>query len=221
MGVTTTTADQKHQFRCVTKQHNFKIHLKLSHYVFHFLLFIIGVSVGIIITFCLQTFSFTLYAYSRDSHDQPLPIRPFKPQGQPQAPPQVLVTTPVLVAPPLTNLSSSNYNSDVVSLKQEKGVAFFHDMNDEELFRRASMVPRIQEVPYKISDINVPKVAFMFLTKGPLPLVPLWEKFFQGHEGLYSIYIHADPSFNETLPETSVFYGRRIPSQVSASILCS
>lgn len=74
------------------------------------------------------------------------------------------------------------------------------------------MVPRIQDFPYKL----VPKVAFMFLTKGPLPLSPLWEKFFKGHEGLYSIYVHAHPDFNESVPEDSVFHGRRIHSQVSS-----
>ncbi|KAM1431056.1 hypothetical protein ACFX2I_047050 [Malus domestica] len=82
-------------------------------------------------------------------------------------------------------------------------------MSDEELFRRASMVPRIQDLPYKL----VPKVAFMFLTKGPLPLSPLWEKFFKGHEGLYSIFVHAHPDFNESVPKDSVFHGRRIHSQ--------
>ncbi|KAL6286664.1 hypothetical protein ACE6H2_011054 [Prunus campanulata] len=82
-------------------------------------------------------------------------------------------------------------------------------MSDEELIWRASMVPRIQKLPYKY----VPKVAFMFLTKGPLPLGPLWEKFFEGHEGLYSVYVHAHPDFNESVPEDSVFHGRRIHSQ--------
>ncbi|KAM7520260.1 hypothetical protein LguiB_019222 [Lonicera macranthoides] len=72
------------------------------------------------------------------------------------------------------------------------------------------MAPRIVEFPYK----HVPKVAFMFLTPGPLPLAPLWDKFFKGHEGLYSIYVHPHPSYDETLvPQNSVFFGRRIPSQ--------
>ncbi|KAK3036565.1 hypothetical protein RJ639_031006 [Escallonia herrerae] len=85
-----------------------------------------------------------------------------------------------------------------------------HNMSDKELFWRASMVPKIQEFPYN----HVPKVAFMFLTPGPLPLAPLWEKFFKGHEGLYSVYVHPHPSFNESLvPEDSFLFGRRIPSQ--------
>ncbi|KAL3744064.1 hypothetical protein ACJRO7_013334 [Eucalyptus globulus] len=36
-----------------------------------------------------------------------------------------------------------------------------------------------------------PKVAFMFLTRGSLPFEPLWDKFFQGHEGRFTVYVHA------------------------------
>lgn len=55
-----------------------------------------------------------------------------------------------------------------------------HNMTDEELLWRASMAPKVAGMPRRI----VPKVAFLFLTKGELPLRPLWEKFFAGHEGL-------------------------------------
>ncbi|PON76668.1 Glycosyl transferase [Parasponia andersonii] len=86
-----------------------------------------------------------------------------------------------------------------------------HTMNDEQLLWRASFVPRIRKYPFK----RVPKIAFMFLTKGPMPLAPLWEKFLKGHEGLYSIYVHSLPSFEPKFPTSSVFHGRHIPSQVS------
>ncbi|KAL6985498.1 hypothetical protein U1Q18_018873 [Sarracenia purpurea var. burkii] len=86
-----------------------------------------------------------------------------------------------------------------------------HTMTDKELFWRASYAPRIKKYPFA----RVPKIAFMFLTKGPLPLAPLWERFFKGHEGLYSIYIHSLPSFQADFPSSSVFYNRRIPSQIS------
>lgn len=86
-----------------------------------------------------------------------------------------------------------------------------HTMSDKELLWRASMVPRIKKYPFE----RVPKIAFMFLTKGPLPLSPLWERFFKGHEGRYSIYIHSLPSFQDKFPSSSVFYRRQIPSQVS------
>jgi hypothetical protein len=87
-----------------------------------------------------------------------------------------------------------------------------HKMDDDELFSRASMIRGSQNFG---RDQHVRKVAFMFLTKGPIPLAPLWEKFFRGHEGLYTIYVHHHPSYNESVPEGSVFHGRRIPSKVS------
>ncbi|KAJ8755839.1 hypothetical protein K2173_024384 [Erythroxylum novogranatense] len=86
-----------------------------------------------------------------------------------------------------------------------------HKMNDTQLFWRASFVPQIKEYPFK----RVPKIAFMFLAKGPLPLAPLWERFFKGHEGLYSIYVHTTPSYESNFTSSSVFYKRQIPSQVA------
>lgn len=85
-----------------------------------------------------------------------------------------------------------------------------HYMNDTELFWRASFVPRIKQYPFKRS----PKIAFMFLTRGPLPMAPLWERFFDGNEKRYSIYVHSLPSHHPDFPPSSVFYGRQIPSQV-------
>jgi len=88
--------------------------------------------------------------------------------------------------------------------------SLLHTMNDTELFWRATFVPRIKSYPFK----RTPKIAFMFLTKGPLPMAPLWEKFFKGNERLYSIYIHSLPSYSVDFPPSSVFHRRQIPSQV-------
>ncbi|GLJ09981.1 hypothetical protein SUGI_0119570 [Cryptomeria japonica] len=85
-----------------------------------------------------------------------------------------------------------------------------HNMSDSELLWRASLAPRRKGYPFH----RVPKVAFMFLTKGPLPLIALWEKFFHGYEGMYSIYVHTLPSFKLNVTSRSPFYGRQIPSQV-------
>lgn len=85
-----------------------------------------------------------------------------------------------------------------------------HNMSDKELLWRASMEPLRRIYPFE----RVPKIAFMFLTKGPLPLIPLWERFFRGHEGFYSIYVHPTPSFKLNVNNTSPFYRREIPSQV-------
>lgn len=86
-----------------------------------------------------------------------------------------------------------------------------HDMNDTELFWRASLVPMIKDYPFH----RTPKIAFMFLTRGPLPMAPLWERFLNGNEKLYSIYIHSLPSYEPDFRPSSVFYGRQIPSQVA------
>ncbi|KAK6154016.1 hypothetical protein DH2020_013655 [Rehmannia glutinosa] len=45
-----------------------------------------------------------------------------------------------------------------------------------------------------------------------MPMAPLWEMFSRD-EGLFSIYVHSQPSYNGTVPPDSVFHGRRIPSQ--------
>ncbi|BFG19977.1 hypothetical protein CerSpe_062510 [Prunus speciosa] len=84
-----------------------------------------------------------------------------------------------------------------------------HGMSDDELFWRASMVPGKEDFPFE----RVPKVAFMFLSRGPLPMMPLWERFFQGHDKFFSIYLHVLPGFKLNVSSTSPFYGRQIPSQ--------
>lgn len=89
--------------------------------------------------------------------------------------------------------------------------SLMHNMSDEELLWLASFVPQVKSYPFK----RVPKLAFVFLTKGPLPLSPLWEKYFHGHKGLYSIYIHSLPSYQGNFTSDSVFYRRQIPSKVS------
>lgn len=90
-----------------------------------------------------------------------------------------------------------------------------HEMNDTDLFWRASFVPMIEEYPFK----RTPKIAFMFLTRGPLPMAPLWERFFKGNEKLYSIYVHSLPSYRPDFSPSSPFYGRQIPSQVIEMII--
>lgn len=85
-----------------------------------------------------------------------------------------------------------------------------HNMSDKELLWRASLVPKIKNYPFE----RVPKIAFMFLTKGPLPLAPVWERFLKGHESRYSVYVHPTPSYQAHFPPSSVFYKRQIPSQV-------
>lgn len=88
--------------------------------------------------------------------------------------------------------------------------ASVRDDDDEELMARAAAAPREAVLGAR------PKVAFLFLTKWDLPMSPLWEKFFRGHQGRYSVYVHTDPAFNggPDDDESSAFYRRRIPSKV-------
>ncbi|XP_076933000.1 glycosyltransferase BC10-like [Bidens hawaiensis] len=86
-----------------------------------------------------------------------------------------------------------------------------HTMSDKELFWRASFMPQVKRYPFE----RVPKIAFMFLTIGPLQLSPLWERFFKGHKHLFSIYVHSLPSYEPHFPSTSVFYNRQIPSKIA------
>lgn len=208
------------------QHHHWVFHHVQFNYVLHFVFFVIGLSIGILATFYFQSYSLLTLQASLNSINNfinipfkpsPLPLPP-PPQSQLPSPPP---PPPFLVLSFLANASSSssgNYSSSIntstsVSLKEEK--LLVHNMSDEELLWRASMVPQVVS-PYS----HVPKVAFMFLTKGPLPLAPLWDKFFEGHDGrLYSIYVHAHPSFNESVPQTSVFHGRRIHSQVANQLV--
>ncbi|WOH00285.1 hypothetical protein DCAR_0519644 [Daucus carota subsp. sativus] len=111
------------------------------------------------------------------------------------------------LVPSVSNISDTS-TTEAVTFRDE--APLMHNMSDTELLSRASSVVEIRDFT---NEKQVQKVAFLFLTPGPLPLSPLWEMFFQGHEGLYSIYVHPHPSFNETYPQDSVFYRRAIPSQ--------
>ncbi|KAI4387624.1 hypothetical protein MLD38_000045 [Melastoma candidum] len=85
-----------------------------------------------------------------------------------------------------------------------------HGITDDEIMWRVSLVPRKVEFPFK----RVPKVAFMFLMRGPLPMLPLWEKFFEGQDkNLHSVYIHSY-GYDVKLLNESAFYGRHIPCQI-------
>ncbi|EAZ01971.1 hypothetical protein OsI_24003 [Oryza sativa Indica Group] len=81
------------------------------------------------------------------------------------------------------------------------------ERTDEEII--SSVVLRdILAMPMPVS--KNPKIALMFLTPGTLPFEKLWEKFLQGQEGRYSIYVHA--SREKPVHTSSLFVGRDIHS---------
>ncbi|CAH8385236.1 unnamed protein product [Eruca vesicaria subsp. sativa] len=104
-------------------------------------------------------------------------------------------------------LSSShhhNNNNNILSPADE--------LDDLSLFHRASSSSssrRLISLPH-----TPPKIAFLFLTNSDLTFLPLWERFFQGHEDRYNAYIHSDPSFTISLPSSSTF--KLIPSKKTA-----
>ncbi|KAF9595928.1 hypothetical protein IFM89_006209 [Coptis chinensis] len=95
------------------------------------------------------------------------------------------------------------------------------ELDDLSLFHKAT----ISSLPSKSSTSSIshlgktnpsPKIAFLFLTNSDLVFLPLWEKFFTGHENnhnLYNIYIHADPSVKMIKPQSGVFKDRFITAK--------
>jgi hypothetical protein len=59
----------------------------------------------------------------------------------------------------------------------------------------------------------MPKLAFLFLTIGPLFHEQYWENFFKGHEQCYTIYIHA----KQDIPTTSPFKPFQLTETISTS----
>ncbi|XP_010045650.2 glycosyltransferase BC10 [Eucalyptus grandis] len=170
--------------------------MHFHHLIHYFLLFASGLALGLGLAISLNNFSsFNLSLQLNNNNQLSL-------QNHPASP----------LPPSLFNQTPTQWCRTVVSDFLDPPTPM-HDMDDRELLWRASMAPKIRQYPFK----RVPKVAFLFLTRGPLPLAPLWERFFRGHEGLFSIYVHSHPAFNATADggesEGSVFHGRRIPSK--------
>ncbi|EYU30001.1 hypothetical protein ABFS82_05G035200 [Erythranthe guttata] len=160
--------------------------LNLLSYVFFF---VFGLTFGIILCFHYKSFSFNLQVTNGQ-------FSIFTSRSLLNQPPPINTPPP----PPSKKPTAPKTHDEVL-----------HGMSERELMWRASMAPKIKEFPFE----RAPKVAFMFLTRGPVILAPLWERFFRGHRGLYSIYVHSDPSFNGSEPDRdSIFHGRRIPSKV-------
>lgn len=187
-------------------------YIQFSH-VFELVFFVAGLCLGVMVSLYCKTFPFKLqttvnvFSSSPLSLSVPTPALQLLPQPPSPSPTPTSQLLPQPCSPPPLPL---------VDLGTEVEAFMLHKMDDDdELAWRASLVPRIRRFPFN----HVPKVAFMFLTKGPIPLAPLWEMFFKGHEGLYTIYVHPHPSYVDSWPQNSVFYGRRVPSKVGFSIL--
>ncbi|XP_010277197.1 PREDICTED: uncharacterized protein LOC104611714 [Nelumbo nucifera] len=62
------------------------------------------------------------------------------------------------------------------------------ELTDDELASHVFIKDILKMTPLQSRN---PKIAFMFLTPGTLPFEKLWDMFFRGHEGRFSIYVHA------------------------------
>ncbi|KAJ6838672.1 uncharacterized protein M6B38_318615 [Iris pallida] len=139
------------------------------------------------------------------SPSPPPPMLAPSPLPPPPTPAPTTTTTTTIPPPPMPHMQGGLMNN--VMIEPSMG-ANMHDMTDEELLRKASSMLRGKGPERRVP----PKVAFMFLVRGSLPFAPLWEKFFKGHKGLYSIYVHAQ-TLHPPPDHTSVFHGTTIPSK--------
>ncbi|KAK9105801.1 hypothetical protein Scep_022645 [Stephania cephalantha] len=191
--------------------------------IFHMFLMFIGFGLLVVLVFSqLNSSNYNFQSISISSSTFSLlpsttPTNPTNPttlpslestlSSPPPPPPPLLVPPPPPASSSLSQESKNRVNNGAGSKEFVKPPSANHGMDDKVLLHKASKVPRVSQQASK-------KVAFLFLTKWDLPLGPLWEKFFKGHEGKYSIYVHSDPSFDATaLPASSVFHDRYIPSK--------
>lgn len=69
----------------------------------------------------------------------------------------------------------------------------------------------LQEGYDAVAAPGPPRIAFLFIVRGEIPHEPLWKRFLEGHEGRYSLYVHAAPGY--TFAENSMFRGNEVPSK--------
>ncbi|KAI3752634.1 hypothetical protein L2E82_24669 [Cichorium intybus] len=164
------------------------------------IVFVIGIVIGLVSSSHIDRY-FTSQPYNLNGDRESIP--PNSPSTSSITNDETCTTT--------TNIVTSCVKEDCLSMKSflsPKNLS--HGMTDDELFWRASMVPEKAQYPFD----RMPKLAFMFLTRGPLPFMPLWERFFKGQDvKKYTIYVHTNPEFELGVSNSSVFYNRQIPSQ--------
>ncbi|KAK7283041.1 hypothetical protein RIF29_12260 [Crotalaria pallida] len=86
--------------------------------------------------------------------------------------------------------------------------AFSRELTDGEIESRVVVKEMLKLQPVRT---KTSKVAFLFMTPGSLPFEKLWHMFFQGHEGKFSIYVHA--SKEKPVHVSRYFAGRDIHSE--------
>ncbi|XP_024966386.1 uncharacterized protein LOC112506509 [Cynara cardunculus var. scolymus] len=82
------------------------------------------------------------------------------------------------------------------------------ELTDEEIASQVVIREILMSSPVQSKN---PKIAFMFLTPGLLPFETLWDKFFQGYDGRFTVYVHA--SREQPARVSPYFVGRDIRSE--------
>ncbi|KAG6434102.1 hypothetical protein SASPL_105724 [Salvia splendens] len=90
--------------------------------------------------------------------------------------------------------------------------ALTKELTDDEVASRVVIKDILSRPP--VISLN-PKIAFLFLTPGALPFEKLWDKFFQGNEGRFSVYVHA--SKDKPVHFSRYFINREIRSDTVCS----
>ncbi|KAI4379666.1 hypothetical protein MLD38_005935 [Melastoma candidum] len=80
------------------------------------------------------------------------------------------------------------------------------DLTDEEIASRV-VAHDILGMPHPTKS---PKISFLFMCAGSLPFEKLWDRFFRGHEGRFSVYIHT--SSEKPAHVSSYFMDREVRS---------
>ncbi|KAJ9548045.1 hypothetical protein OSB04_020588 [Centaurea solstitialis] len=97
--------------------------------------------------------------------------------------------------------SCSKYDDQVLTVPSRA-------LTDDEIASQVVVTEILKSYPVQLKN---PKIAFMFLTPGPLPFETLWDKFFQGHDGKFTVYVHA--SREKPTHVSPYFVGRNIRSE--------
>lgn len=100
------------------------------------------------------------------------------------------------------------FSSSGCSMFDQRSSYSSRELTDEEV---ASQVVIKELLKAPLVKPNNPKIAFMFLTPGSLPFEKLWDKFLHGHEGKFSVYVHA--SREKAVHVSPYFLGRDIHSE--------
>ncbi|GLT76679.1 hypothetical protein SLA2020_483240 [Shorea laevis] len=111
------------------------------------------------------------------------------------------------VYPPTSLAACYIFTSGGCSMFYRQPAFYSRELSDDETASQV-VIKEILNTPVQSKN---PKIAFMFLTPGTLPFEKLWNKFFQGHEDRFTVYVHA--SREKPKHVSHYFVGRDIRSE--------